>query len=229
MKHCAHHPKQSLFKAFTLIELLVVIAIIAILAAMLLPALSKAKATAKKAACMSNMRQYYLAFTYFSDDNDDHYPVQYYDPANPIYSSVSVNYTYWSEAISNTWTKTTEANMVCPANLYKEYSPNIPGKYAYASLAGYHSSGGKYVQHKRGNIAKPIELAMLVDAENQPQWGASARVDYYLASGASGWKTQVGFTVHTGANALFADSHIQFVKGTNAFDPNWVSSTYQGW
>jgi len=80
-------------RGFTLIELLVVIAIIAILAAMLLPALAKAKQEAAKANCLNNQKQFALGWRMFSGDHDGYLVSASQDLSNP--NNISDDFFPW--------------------------------------------------------------------------------------------------------------------------------------
>jgi prepilin-type N-terminal cleavage/methylation domain-containing protein/prepilin-type processing-associated H-X9-DG protein len=95
--------------AFTLIELLVVIAIIAILAAMLLPALAKAKGKALQTACLSNYRQLQFCWQMYVDDHVDLLPANEAINISANRAALSVGLNSWLEG--NAWTDTDFTNV----------------------------------------------------------------------------------------------------------------------
>jgi prepilin-type N-terminal cleavage/methylation domain-containing protein len=105
-------PGSGVKRAFTLIELLVVIASIAILAAMLLPALAKAKYTAQRTACVNNIRQMYLGQIQYADDFKGHFAF-HNDPSPDYQKSPTTTPRSIVDLMRGSYVKNTQVT-ICP-------------------------------------------------------------------------------------------------------------------
>jgi prepilin-type N-terminal cleavage/methylation domain-containing protein len=161
MKPATTHHKPGRESGFTLIELLVVIAIIAILAAMLLPALSKAKERAKATQCLNNLRQITVATMLYGNDYRDYIVMLYINGVTPPGAWFpSTDGTWWIDSLKPYMHTTNIIN--CPSAGpqwgISENHPDIGGwREKPAKLVEIRHPSDSVVFADAGKIANPTE------------------------------------------------------------------------
>ena len=206
--------------AFTLIELLVVIAIIAILAALLLPALAKAKDKANLTKCVSNLRQVGFTIVMYNDDNRERFALNGFTAADdwPYLPFVQILKLYNPYISTNN-----RAFFVCPADRGRGFNIEWVQKFHYGGITTnnllfpcsyyfnyhqfYHADGldsSPIIQRKVSEVRYPAQKAIGVCFASPP----GQVNDVTANSQAAGHGTK-------GMSLLFVDGHSQFARFQN--------------
>jgi prepilin-type N-terminal cleavage/methylation domain-containing protein/prepilin-type processing-associated H-X9-DG protein len=214
LKTCMEQCRLSARKIFTLIELLVVIAIIAILAALLLPALGRAKDLGRRIACIGNFRQIGLMHHAYASDWDDHFVFEQVN-RNPYPGQPGQAVFHWWEELPYVYASGSFDVFLCPSwklppnppsqyenspgyrrpcdawRLYKTYpdyiyfhGPNSPGWFATTALPNSFQDGKRL-----SRASSPSESLFNADASWRPPWGnyAMASTDPTLTQIRDAW------------------------------------------
>jgi prepilin-type N-terminal cleavage/methylation domain-containing protein/prepilin-type processing-associated H-X9-DG protein len=217
--------------AFTLIELLVVIAIIAILAAILFPVFARARENARRASCISNLKQIGLGIMQYVQDYDEKYPPTGYTidivPPDGVWYGSSPTYTWFWEQIIYPYTKSDQVYL-CP-------SSGATGE----PYSGQYGANNLIMGQSMTIVNTPSTIYMLMDAGPYSMsystalnptgsfWYIPGTEKYvgtpaasttpYALTGWSGSDYEGEGRHFDGNNVAFADGHVKWEKTAKIF------------
>lgn len=205
-----HYPTR---KGFTLIELLVVIGIIAILAAILFPAFARARENARRASCQSNLKQLGLGIAQYTQDYDEKYPLLF--TCNDGAATCN-DAEYWPNRIQP-YVKSQQL-FICPSHSDPGLLNGINGtwKVSYAGNSIFNPPSGNQIPPFSHEYRGPCSLASIQEVST-----TFLAFDFKTYFEMNDWnKTDLGTASGVdkrhleGANFLFCDGHVKFLKNT---------------
>jgi prepilin-type N-terminal cleavage/methylation domain-containing protein/prepilin-type processing-associated H-X9-DG protein len=233
--------------AFTLIELLVVIAIIGILAAMLLPALNKAREKGNAASCVSNMHQWALAMNMYNDDWNEYYPydgdfmsglpcgVDSWIDVLPPYVNATPLCTLYKATPPNPPTPLNKNIWVCPSAKFSGTPTLTTPYFTYGISVCLHERTLTHIGFRRDRMIAPATTIIFCETPDDGSTYGEQQGNSISQTAVSGGAYTSASARHSGGmNFVLGDGHVEWIPIANycrscpTYAFNWDNSTAGG-